>query len=356
MKLDNTTFSREKSEAERKKEKLKEIKSAEDVWKEKGGSADNLALLYVALARGAGLQAYPMQVVNRNQAIFDPTYLTTYQLDDYIAIVVIGGKEVFLDPGQKDCPFGLLHWKHTVASGLRLSANGPGAGTTPATPYNKSVTTRTADLTLDADGNVKGTVRFIMSGEDALHWRQIALRNDTEEVKKQFNDAMRQYIPDGVQADFDHFLALDDYNSNLIGVVKVSGGMGAATGKRFFLPGLFFESRAKHPFVAQEKRTTDVDVHYAKMEQDEVTYHLPEGFTVESMPQTASLMWAGSAQLKIHTDVSGNSVEVARVLAYNYTLLGPKDYSDLRGFYQKVATADQQQLVLTRAAVSQKGN
>ena len=26
---------------------------------------------------------------------------------------ILDGKDVYLDPGQKMCPFGLLHWKHT---------------------------------------------------------------------------------------------------------------------------------------------------------------------------------------------------------------------------------------------------
>jgi hypothetical protein len=38
MKIDNTDFSRAKSDAERKAEKLKPIKNAEDVWKQKAGS------------------------------------------------------------------------------------------------------------------------------------------------------------------------------------------------------------------------------------------------------------------------------------------------------------------------------
>src|SRR3569833_3407501 len=55
MKLENTDFTREKTRAELKTEKLKQIKNAEDVWKQKSGSSDQIALLYVALARAAGL-------------------------------------------------------------------------------------------------------------------------------------------------------------------------------------------------------------------------------------------------------------------------------------------------------------
>ena len=46
MKLDNTDFTREKSSAELKNEKLKQIHNAEDVWTQKSGTSDDLTLLY----------------------------------------------------------------------------------------------------------------------------------------------------------------------------------------------------------------------------------------------------------------------------------------------------------------------
>ena len=105
-KLDNTRFSREKSHEERKKENLKEVRTLEDVWKQKSGTAEEIALLYVALARAAGLNAWPAKVVDRNRAIFDSNYFSLRQLDDIVAKVTIDGKEVYLDPGEKMCPFG----------------------------------------------------------------------------------------------------------------------------------------------------------------------------------------------------------------------------------------------------------
>jgi hypothetical protein len=355
MKLDNTDFTREKSSAERKEEKLKQIKDAEDVWTQKSGSSDDIALLYVALGRAAGLHVYPMQVVNRNRALFDQSYLTLGQLDDYIAVITLNGKDVLLDPGQKMCPFGLLHWKHTFASGLRLTDNGPVAGGTPGGAYTSSSIGRIADLDVDASGNVKGTARFVLTGQDALHWRQIALRNDESELKKQFIESIRADVPDGVQADFDHFLGLDQYDSNLIALVRVSGSLGTATGKRFFLPEQFFQAHAKHPFVAQDKRTTPIDVHYPRMEKDEVTYHLPSEFALETSPPPGDISWPEHAVLKVNTAAKANDVTVGRAVAFNFTILGSKDYGDLHDFFQKVATADQQQLVLTRSQVA-KGN
>lgn len=355
MKLDNTDFTREKSEAERKSEKLKQISNAEDVWTQKSGSSDDLALLYVALARAAGLHVFPMQVVNRNRALFDPTYLSTSQLDDYIVIVNIGGKEIFLDPGQKMCPFGLLHWKHSLASGYRVSEKGIEGYTTPAAPYTANVTQRVAVLDIDPTGSVKGAVRIVMKGQEALHWRQLMLQNDEDEVKKQFNEAIRAYMPDGVQADFNHFAGLPDYESNLLAMVDISGNLTTATGKHVFLPEFFFESHASLPFVAQDKRSAPIDVQFPKMEQEEVTYHLPEEFAMENPPAPANISWTNHAIFRASSAAKGAEVETMRTVGYNYTLLEPKDYGDLHDFYQKIAAADQQQLVLARSQAA-KGN
>jgi hypothetical protein len=355
MKLENTAFTRTKSKAERKKEKIKDINKAEDVWKQQAGMDDEIALLYVALARAAGLKAWPMKVVDRNRAMFDASYLSTYQLNDFIAIVELGGKNIYLDPGQKMCPFGYLSWKHTWATGFRLTEKGAVIETTPGITYKESKMTRNASLEIDEAGNIKGTARFVMTGPNALYWRQLTLEDDEDEVKKEFNETMRAYLPEGVQADFDHFLGLDDPSVNLVGIVNVSGSIGSATGKHFFLPGLFFESRASHPFVAQDKRIIPIDVHYPELEQDEVTYHLPPGFKIESLPPDANTSWPDHALLNIQSSSKDSSVTVDRTLVYNYTLLDPKDYPSLHDFYQKVATADQQQLVLTRVPVA-KGN
>jgi hypothetical protein len=226
---------------------------------------------------------------------------------------------------------------------------------TPGATYKAAVVERVAHFTIDPTGALTGTARFILSGPDALDWRQRALRNDAEEVKKEFDDSLKDVFPEGVEAQFDHFLSLDDATVNLIAVIKVSGSIGTAAGKHFIFPALFFQARGGHPFAAQEARTTPVDVHYAKTEEDDVTYSLPAGFTLESAPQSTSASWPEHAVLQIKSTPAAGSVNITRTLVYNFTLLDPKEYSGLHDFYQKVATADQQQLVLARAP-AEKGN
>lgn len=354
MQLDNTDFSREKSAAERKKEKIKNIQKVEDVWTQHGGPGYMIALLYAALARAAGLKAYPMQVVDRDSAFFDVRNFNVDQLDDYVVVLALGGKDVYTDPSEKMCPFGSLEWKHTLAGGFRETDAGAVIAQTPTFSYKTNTVQCSADLSLDAQGNVKGMARVVMTGAEALYWRQLSLENGADELKKEFEESIDNDLPEGVKANFDHFLGLDDAEDNLMAVMQIAGRMGFATGKRYFLPGLFFETRSKHPFVAEARRITPIDVHYPRMETEDVTFHLPAGYAVESAP-TGDVKWPGFAVLHIASTTQGDSVDVVRDFGRNFTLLGPEAYNNLHDFYLKLAAADQQEIVLKRVSAA-KGN
>jgi hypothetical protein len=347
--LDNTDFSRAKNEAERKQLHLKkELKKAQDVWSEKSGSGNEIAALYLALARAAGLQADGLKVSDRKQEIFDPNYLSLNQLDDLLVVLHIDGKDIYLDPGQKLCPFGQLAWSNTLAGGLQQNAKWPAY--TPQNPIKDAITAHAADLTIDAHGAVTGTVKIVMNGPQALHWRQLNLVADPDEVKKQFNESLQSILPQGVSGEVSAFQGLDTPAGYLSAVVKVSGQLGNATGKRLLLPGFFFSTGAHAQFVAEEKRTIAVDLHFAEQVIDDTIYHLPAGYTVEGAPQPVQLPWPDHASLVVKTAPGSGVIDIRHIFARDFVLLDPKEYPALRDYYQKIAANDQQQLVLTAAA------
>jgi hypothetical protein len=353
--LDNTDFSRHKAKSELKQLGLKAAKRAEDTWKQKSGSSQDIALLYLAMLRGAGLTAYDMRVVDRENGVFAPGYLEIDQLDSDIVVLSTGGKEIFLDPGEKMCPFETVHWRHSAAGGIRESADGRSGAISPVQPYSANTILRVADVHLDEHGAMTGTFRIVMTGQEAIHWRQEALLNDEDEVKKSFDRMLQGITPEGVEAHIDHFLALDDPDANLIAMVNAQGVLGSATSKRLLLPGFFFEARGHSPFVDRDQRLEPIDMHYGERVTDQVVYHLPAGITIEGAPQDVKIPWTDQAVLATKTVKSAGQITIARSLARGFTYLKPEQYQDLRGFYQKVAANDQQQLVLALGQ-EQKGN
>jgi hypothetical protein len=346
--LDNTDYTRAKAEAERKQLHLKSApKNAQDVWGEKSGSSDEIAALYLALARAAGLEADGMKVADRGRRIFDVNYLSLDQLDTLLVVLRIDGKDIYLDPGEKLCPFGQLSWRHSLASGLRESEKGPASS--PGNNTKDAITAHSADLTLDATGGVSGTVKILMNGPQALHWRQLNLSSDPEEVNKQFSESLHGLLPQGIAAEVAGFKGLDTSEGYMQAVVKVSGQLGNATSKRLLVPGFFFSTGAHAQFVAEEKREAAVDLHYAEQVIDDVVYRLPAGFTVESAPQPAQLPWPDHAVMVVKTTPGAGVIDIKHIFARAFILLDPKEYPALREYYQKIAASDQQQLVLAQA-------
>ncbi|MGA2754141.1 MAG: DUF3857 and transglutaminase domain-containing protein [Terracidiphilus sp.] len=349
--LDNTDYSRTKSASEMKELKIRVAKHAQDTWVQRSGSSEDIAMLYLAMLRAAGLTAYATKVVDRDQGLFDPSYLSLEQLDSTLVALSTGDKEILLDPGEKMCPFQTTNWRHSNAKGLGQSPQGVSIATTASQQYTENTTTRVGDVYLDGQGGITGHINIIMIGQAALHWRQRALEEDDAELKKEFDrEELDRTVPEGVEAHVDHFLSMNDPYTKLMAVVKLKGSLGAATAKRLILPGFFFETRGHVPFVNEEKRLEPVDMHYGDRVTDEITYHLPDGVTVEGAPQDTSVPWTGHAVFIVKSKAEPGQITIANSLARAFTEAKPEEYQDLRGFYQKVAAADQEQLVLTNSA------
>ena len=346
--MDNTDFTRKKSESERERLHLKaEIKKADEVLKERSGSGNELAALYLAMLRAAGVKADGIKVADRREEVFDRNYLTLDQLDDLLVVLHLDGKEVYTDPGQKLCPFGQLHWSHALVGGIQQGS--PVPIVTPANLAKDAITARAADLHVDASGQIDGTVQWVMNGPDALHWRQLNLTADRSEVEKQLKEGLHRLLS-GLNAEISGIKGLDTAEGFLQATVKVSGSLGTVTGKRLFLPAFLFSGAASTQFVSEEKREAPVDLHYAEQVIDDVVYRLPAGYSVESAPQPAELPWPGHAALVVKTQPGQGTIDIKHIFARGFVLLDPKEYPALRDYYQKVAATDQQQLVLTAAA------
>jgi nitrogen regulatory protein PII-like uncharacterized protein len=346
--LDNTNFTRARTEAERLQLHLKkEVKNAQDVWTEKSGSGNEIAALYLALARAAGLNADGLQVADRNQRIFDPNYLSLDQLDSLLVVLHIDGKDIYLDPGEKFCPFGQLHWTHMMAGGIQQNLKAPVY--TPPNATKEAITAHIADLIVDAQGGITGTVKIQMNGPAALHWRQLNLTSDPEEVRKQLNESLRNLLPQGITEEVDKIQGLETAEGFVSVSAKVTGQMGSSTGKRLLLPGFFFSTGAHQQFVSEEKREAAVDLHFAEQVIDDAVYHLPVGITVESAPTPAQLTWPEHATLVVKTAPGAGTIEIKHIFARGFVLLEAKEYPALRDYYQKIAASDQQQLVLVKA-------
>lgn len=345
MKLENTDFTRQRTREEDKAEKIK-IRTANDIWTAQRGDGDDLALLFVTMARAAGLKAYAMYVADRSRTIFLKDVPDWQQLNDLIAVVQMDGKEMYFDPGERYCEFGKLKWTHTWTGGIRQTGlNGAELATTSTPAFSDNQVIRSATLQMDADGNVHGTVKVTMTGNEALRWRQEALRTDEQSAREKFSTELQQDLPPGVHVTTTQMLSLADYTEPLVVILDASGTITSHAGHLLLAPGTFFETRGTVQF-ATVARETPVYLQYPYEVEDQVKLTLPATATVQSVPQDAQIPFVPNADFVAKYRTSESTYMYARRLRVANILYETKDYPALRAFFQKVSAQDQQQIVL----------
>jgi len=325
----------------------------DSVLAKKSGTSSEMTFLYLAFLRAAGVDARPERIASRDRHVFSPQILSTAQLDSVVLALKIDGKEILVDPGEKMAPFQTLHWSHTGAGGVALDGNGKAEFlVTPFSPYTDNAIVRVGTVALTAQGQASGTIKIAFTGQEALQWRQLALRTSSEDIKAELDRTLATQVPATVQVHLDHFVNLDNPNAQLMAVVQVSGILASQSGNHISVPRLLFDSRETDPFPADATRTLPIDMHYAGEEQEQITYQLPAGFAIEGAPQETKFNWESNASYMVRSKVDANSITTARVLAHAFTMLDPSEYTGLRDFYQNAVTADKQQLVLNAASAA----
>jgi hypothetical protein len=339
--LENQEYIPKRTEQEEKALELKRNKGAEDVLDHRSGTHDDLNRLFVSLVRAAGIPASLIWVPDRSREIFIRDLLSTSQLDAEVAIVQLNGKDVFLDPGTKFCPYGVVDWRYTGVSGLRQSPKGADIGQTPMPDYAQSVTTRFARATLDEHGILTGTVSLMFKGTAAMHRRQEGGKTDAEGRKKSLEDGLREILPGNSEITLTNAPDWDNTESPLIAQFHVSCPFAVAAGKRLMLAQHLFQINEK-PRFSSAKRSNGVYFHVPWQEADEVHIKVPAGMEVESLAPDDTVKLEYALYQVRQKQEAADTIFSRRDFIMSQGLFTPDEYKEIKGFFDKVKSDDDQ--------------
>jgi hypothetical protein len=346
--LQNLSYTTARSEEEKRALGLKEARGVEDILRQKMGDDEDLARLYVALARVAGLNASLVRVASRNNWMFDEGDLNFAQLDHEIVIVKLDTGELRLDPGVRFCPFGLVYWKHSDTRGLRqTSAKSADLVAVESGDQSEAWFRRDATLTLNRTGELEGTVQVTYKGQRALIERIEHWKTDDAGKKKALEDALKRWLPENAEVTLTN---KPDWEAegDLVAVFHVSAPAGSSAGHRTLLPlDIFAANRA--PAFAHAERLWPITFEYPYRNTDHLHLILPEGTHVESVP-AAVVEKLPYAIYSVKLANKGNEVEVVRDLVMAGNAFLTDRYPELKSFYDKVKAGDDLQAVLKGAS------
>jgi hypothetical protein len=354
-KLENRSFMPEKPLQESLALGIKPNHGAEDVLQQRSGTHDDLNRLFVAMVRAAGIPAWMIRVPDRSEYVYQPQFLDVRQFDAELAIVQLGGKDVYLDPGTQFCPYGMLPWHYSGVDGQRQSpTKGTEISTSTLPEYKQNMIQRKAVLTLQDNGGEEGTVTVGFFGLEGMNRRQDGALTDAAGKKKLLEDELKKWLPGGTDVTLTQDPNWDNAAIPMIAIFKVSGPLATSAGKRRIIPLHLFEVNDSPRFPAAE-RANPIYFYDPSSTIDEVHITVPPGTSVESLPPNDSVhlsyaLYDSTQKMEQHTMISSTRTMIMAGLAFS-----KDNYKEVKSFYDK-ASADDGQQVLLKAAAHAEGN
>jgi hypothetical protein len=339
------SYETEKSQKEKKQENLTENKSAEDVMNHGYAFANEIDLLFVALARAAGFEANPILIGSRKQVFFMRGYPNERQLNAMIVGVHAGSTFVYLDPATRFCPYGLLPWEEADTEGVLVSSDVPQLVSTPA-PKSKDATVHwEADLKMSNAGGLSGKVAIVYFGQEALSARLDAIRKDDVERQKGLEESLKNMLAQGANAKLLKVEGWEDTEAPLRAEFEVEvPNFAIPAGRRLILPLGVFHLREKNPF-SSPRRAHPIYFRYPQEVYEEVRIELPPEIEVESLPAVAKAD-QGAAYYEFSSKKDGNALEFMRTLRISKYFFQKQQYENLGLFYGRVLEGDARQATL----------
>jgi Domain of Unknown Function with PDB structure (DUF3857) len=331
---------------------LSDNKNAEDILRHNYGSANEINLLFTALARAAGFDASVVEVANRASTRFQSEVLDASQFDAMVVAVRLNGQILYFDPATRYCPYGLVPWFETDTVGLRWDKVGGDLLLIRAPETDASAVERTADLKLQADGGIEGTVEIVFTGQEALDVRLSGNDEDEAGRRKLLEDEIKELTPPGATIDLDTVTGWEDSEKPLRVQCHLHASRFAAVSRqRMLLPMAVFQANRTNP-LAHAYRIQPVYFQHGYREKDTITISVPSGYRLEALPSAAEDNTSFAAFSSKSTSEAGRLRFERRAQLKEY-YFPVQSYGSLREHFQRMRQSDAENVVLHKTDSAQ---
>jgi len=309
-------------------------------YKDKVGNVAEINLTLIAMLRKAGLNAHPILLTTRSKAI--NLFPTTTAFNYVICGVEIGDKIIFLDATDKSLKPDVLPNRalNYIGRLVRQNSTSIEVDLSPKAHSKKSIM-----IFASVDNQaVKGNIKETLTENRAYNFRDKngAISEDAylENIEKKMPGFEISEYKIENKANENEAIK-EDYYFNATNEVEVIND------KIFFKPLLFF-ALDENPFK-QNKRDYPIDFIFPTHDSYTITYNLPAGYVVESMPEKMNIATADNlASFSFLTGNMGNKVQIVSNFYINSSLV-PSDYYDsLKTFFNQVYLKMNEKIVLKK--------
>ncbi len=306
------------------------------------GNSAEVNLLLVGLLRDAGFDANPVILSTRDHGRLLESYTMVSKFNYVIAHVNLDGKDLLLDATDLLLAPSMLPTRCLNGMG-RLISKKEGRWVPLHTSERLSQVT-SVRLTLDPEGQFKGTVDLSEGGYAALPSRKVILGEGQEKYTENLRKSKSQW----------QIEKLDVKNAEKLGEalgvtchVAIADGAQMA-GNLIYLKPLITEGELENPFK-NDVRKFPVDFGTASERTFVGSYTVPAGYVVEEMPKNIIVdLPEKGGRFTFMTSQMGNVIQVTSKISLRKTLYLPAEYAHLKEFFHQIVSKHAEQIVLKK--------
>jgi transglutaminase-like putative cysteine protease len=316
-------------------------KTLKKAHKEGTGNVAAINLMLVSMLRAAGLDANPVLVSTKENGT--PLFPTRDGFNYVVAAVTFPDGFVVMDASEPYSVPNMLPPRALNWQGRLIKKNGSSTWLNMQAG-SKNTEDNFISVKIDADGMVEGMMRTKYSNLGALNYRK--KKNNLEEEK------LISTMEDDYSIEVEEYRIDNkfDLGKPVARTVKFSSEdlVEEINGKLYIKP-MLFKGYATNPFKSDERKFP-VEFNSPWKEKNTINIQLPEGYTIESSPETKALGLPDNLGLfKYQVMAQGNKVRVVSVLEFNTDKIPANYYEILKGFFGEFVEKQSEKIVLVKS-------
>ena len=311
-------------------------------YNDKLGTPYEINVLLVALLKRMGLEAAPVMASTKKQGI--PIFPTVDGFDYAIAAVYHNDKWLLMDASGKNLYPGLLPERVMNWEGRLLKENGESLA---ISLFSKEYSEDTSMMivSINDKGELSGKCRRNFSNNEGLY-----VRNTFKGVSKdKQEDILKGWISEDEVYDTSFNLEELSKPATISFSFDTSNFTEVIDDKIYLSPHLFL-TKSENPFKASERKLP-IDFRYPRTVDNVITYKIPEGYSIESIPAPLDIKLSdGLGSYKIaFKQVNAQSIQVSTSFRSNSSLVKAEAYQEIKNFYAQIVAKEKEKVVLKKS-------
>lgn len=317
-------------------------KGVKQAYSNRTGNVAEINFILVSMLKLAGLDASPVLVSTKEHG--KPFFPNRTGFNYVIAAVIMDGKQILLDAthkytAQNILPLNVLNWKGRLIKQEGISQE------VELVPAKNSGKFYSLMVKLDKAGGMEGKFRSQLTDYEAYSFRDKYAEMDTDSYLEKTENELNGIRIQGY--------TIDNKKTNLNNPVIQTFSFTAnnhyeSIGDKVYINPMLFFTQAHNPFV-QEKREMPIYFGFPKTTRYNISYEIPEGYTIESLPKPMKIATEGKEfTFSFNAVYDQNKIQILINEEVNTALISGDYYETIKDFYQKMIDKENEKIVLKR--------